>query len=108
MKHGGWYVVSALAVASCTGDAVDSTPKASSLNDEPEASCGLRADAGMWDKRNWGKCLEGLLADSDGSGIGMEAITARLPGEDGVNGTNDDMFETTVAKRAKALEPESE
>ena len=97
----GWMVIIALVLTGCADDAPPTSSARGSLEAmELVESCELRADAGMWQKRSWGKCVEGLLADEGGRGIGMEAQTVRTGGEDGIMGTEDDLFVTTILARA--------
>ena len=88
-------------LAGCSDGGPTPGARGSSANaEEKPESCDLRADAGMWDKRGWGKCVEELLTADENRGIGLEAATTRNAGEDGVMGTEDDMFVTTIVKRA--------
>ena len=96
----------AVVLVGCSDDGPTPGARGSSANaDEKPEFCDLQADAGMWTKRSWGQCVEELLTADENRGIGLEAATTRNAGEDGVMGTEDDMFVTTIVKRAPT-EPE--
>ena len=100
----GEYSVSLARAESTGGFSVDLVQDSVIVqeDDPAEEACKLGVNANVFSKRRWGGCMKQLMSGEDGRGVGLEARTRRVAGDDGVLGNRDDVFVTKCVKRASA------